>query len=321
MAISVVDPASPAINRTRKILFQPFDIGKWFTLGFCAWLAHLGEGGGGGGSGFQGGGGPGGGPGPDIEPVLDWIRENVALIVMVVLAVVVVAFLIGLLVTWLSSRGHFMFLDGVVRNRGAVREPWSEYRREGNSLFLFRVCFGLAAFGLFVLVATGAVAIAWPDIAAGQFGGSAVAALGLGILVFLMVAIAVGCVSLFLKDFIVPIMYLRRVSVMPAWREFYQFLLADHLGTFVLYVLFKIVIAMAIGIIAMLATCLTCCIAALPYIGTVILLPLFVFLRAYPLYFIEQFGPEWQIIPEEYPISDSGKGYPGSEYGRPPGKY
>jgi len=29
-------------------------------------------------------------------------------------------------------------------------------------------------------------------------------------------------------------------------------------------------------------TCMTCCIAVLPYIGTVILLPLFVFLRAYP---------------------------------------
>ena len=38
---------------------------------------------------------------------------------------------------------------------------------------------------------------------------------------------------------------------------------------------------------------------AIPYVGTVILLPLFVFAEAYPLYFIEQFGPEWQVFPQK----------------------
>jgi hypothetical protein len=48
------------------------------------------------------------------------------------------------------------------------------------------------------------------------------------------------------------------------------------------------------------ATCATCCLAALPYIGTVILLPVFVCLRAYGLLFIRQFGPDydvWAAIP------------------------
>ena len=302
MSISVTDPLSPAIDRTRKILFQPFNLGKWFTLGFCAWLANLGEGGGapnfppGG-----GGGGPGGGPGgPDFESMSDWFQENLFLILLVVLALVVVGLLIGLLLTWLSSRGHFMFLDGVVRNRGAVREPWSEFRREGNSLFLFRVCFGLAALGLFILIAAGAVAVAWPDIQAREFGPLAVTAIAGGILSFVLMAIAVGCVGLFLKDFVVPIMYLRRIGVMAAWGEFRRSMLADHVGTFVVYILFKIVIGIVIGIMAAMLTCMTCCIAAIPYIGTVILLPLFVFLRAYPVYFIQQFGPQWQLIAEDY---------------------
>ena len=46
-----------------------------------------------------------------------------------------------------------------------------------------------------------------------------------------------------------------------------------------LYCLFLIVLALATAIVACLATCATCCIAAIPYIGTVILLPVFVLLE------------------------------------------
>ena len=94
-------------------------------------------------------------------------------------------------------------------------------------------------------------------------------------------------------------MYLRRQTVLAAWGEFQQGLLADRLGLFVLYLLFKILIAFAIGILAILVFCATCCLAAVPYLGTVILLPLFVFHRAYSLYFLEQFGPAWQVFIEE----------------------
>ena len=47
--VSVIDPVTPAIDRVKLILFRPFDLGKWFVIGFCAWLAYLGTGGGGGG--------------------------------------------------------------------------------------------------------------------------------------------------------------------------------------------------------------------------------------------------------------------------------
>ena len=47
--------------------------------------------------------------------------------------------------------------------------------------------------------------------------------------------------------------------------------------------------------IACLLTCVTCCLAAIPYVGTVILLPLFVFRQAYLLLFVRQFGPEYDV--------------------------
>ena len=36
MALSVTAPIGEALESTKKILFRPFDAGKWFTLGFCA---------------------------------------------------------------------------------------------------------------------------------------------------------------------------------------------------------------------------------------------------------------------------------------------
>ena len=48
--INVIEPISPALARVKRMLFQPFDLGKWFIIGFCAWLAGLGESG----AGFHG---------------------------------------------------------------------------------------------------------------------------------------------------------------------------------------------------------------------------------------------------------------------------
>jgi hypothetical protein len=42
--------------------------------------------------------------------------------------------------------------------------------------------------------------------------------------------------------------------------------------------------------------CGSLCLALVPYLGTVITLPLWVFRRAYALVFLEQFGPQWQTI-------------------------
>ena len=109
-----------------------------------------------------------------------------------------------------------------------------------------------------------------------------------------------------LHDFVVPIMYIRRVTVREAWLEFRDSFLSGHIGLFILYAIFQIVIGMAIGIIAALMICLTLCLAALPYLGSVILLPLTVFMRSYSLYFIEQFGSEWRVFSRggSWPVDD-----------------
>jgi hypothetical protein len=298
MAISVVDPVSPAIERVKTVCFRPFDMHKWFVLGFCAFLAQFGEGGGGsfntGGRGGGGGGGPG--DGPDFNEVKDWIDANIGLVILMAVIALLVILGLAALFTWLGSRGKFMFIDGIVHNRAAVKAPWSEYRREGNSLFGFRIVLVLATYVCFLLLAGIALLIALPDIRSGTLTGAGTVAIVIGIAGAVIIALASGIVTLFLLDFIAPIMYLRRLRVMEAWSVFRHEFLAGRAGTFVLYMLFKIVIGICVGLLGVVITCVTCCIPAIPYIGSVILLPLLVFGQAYPLYFIQQFGDDWRFF-------------------------
>ena len=77
-------------------------------------------------------------------------------------------------------------------------------------------------------------------------------------------------------------------------------LLAGNLGRFILYFLFQIVLSLGIGVVILTAVVVTCCIAcclmAIPFLGTVLLLPVFVFQRAYSLYYLAQYGAEYDAF-------------------------
>jgi hypothetical protein len=77
-------------------------------------------------------------------------------------------------------------------------------------------------------------------------------------------------------------------------------MLGSRPGTFILYLLFQIVLAI-LSFLVMAAAfvvtcCIACCVAAIPYIGTVLLLPIIVFGRSYSLYFLAQFGPRYDVF-------------------------
>jgi hypothetical protein len=151
--VSVIDPISPAFERVKTILFSPFDLGKWFVIGFCAWLAYLGKGGGGGGGGpnFKGGGEPE----EAFHTAKEFVLANLHWIIPVAVTAVLVGIILWLVLTWLSSRGRFMFLHCVAQNKAEIKVPWAKFRQHANSLFLFRIVLGLigfAAIGLPLLI-------------------------------------------------------------------------------------------------------------------------------------------------------------------------
>lgn len=299
--VSVIEPISPAFEKVKTILFKPFDLRKWFVIGFCAWLAYLGKGGGGGGN----GGGRGGGPSEAREAFGEakgFVLENMAWIVPVALIGVMLIIVLWLVFTWLSSRGRFMFLHCVAQNKDEVKVPWIKFQKHANSLFLFRIVLGLigfAAIGLPLLLAGGLIAI---TMANNGYVAATVLGIVMIVLVIIAIAIVLTVIGKFTTDFVVPIMFLRTTSCIAGWREFLT-ILSLNKGRFVLYILFQIVIALAIGAIVLTAAFVTCCCAAcilaLPYIGTVLMLPVLVFKRAYSLLYLGQFGPEFDVFRTE----------------------
>ena len=304
--ISVTDPISPAIERVKLILFRPFDIGKWFVIGFCAWLAYLGSGGGGGGGGGSGGGREGGTA--DVHEAFghakDFVLDNLPWLIPVAITVILLMIAIGLVITWLSSRGRFMFLHCVALNKAEIKVPWRKFRKQGNSLFLFRVVVWLISC-LFSALLIGVIAFFAFIVARIHAHPSILAIVILilfSLLILIPVAIAFALFWKFTNDFVVPIMYLRASTCTAAWREFWA-LLTSNKGKFTLYILFQIVIGFVIGAIILAAFCATCCIAccicAIPYIGTVLMLPLLVFTRSYSLLYFRQYGPDFDVFTPE----------------------
>jgi hypothetical protein len=303
--INVVEPVSPALERVKRVLFQPFDLGKWFVIGFCAWLACLGEGGG---SGFQvPGGGRHGGGGENFrhafEHAKDYVLSNLDWIVPLVAAVAVIGLGLWVLVLWLNSRGKFMFLHCVALDQAEVSRPWCQFAHEGNSLFLFRLGLGLIGWVLTLPLAVVIAVIIFRMVQRGEPDvGGILGAAGLG-LVLIAVAVVFAIIHKLTTDFVVPIMFLRRSRCLTAWKELWT-LLSSHAGQFILYFLFSIVLAMAIGmmvVMVMIVTCCFCCMMLLPYVGTVALLPVLMFKRCYSLCFLAQFGREYDVFPPAAP--------------------
>ncbi len=296
--ISVLDPISPAIERVRTILFAPFDLGKWFVIGFCAWLAYLGKGGGGG-----GGNGPnfhrGGRPDQALEQAKHFISDNLMWIIPVAVFVLIFIIVLWLVLTWLSSRGRFMFLHCVALNKAEVKNPWTKFGKHSNSLFLFRFVLGLIGTAA-IVPCIGAIVL---FIVMLSRRGLHIFPAVVGLIAFALLIIALAIVLFLIKkfttEFVVPIMFLRTISCFAAWREFLTLLSANK-GRFVLYILFQIVIGLCVGLIVVGLVCVTCCCAgcimAIPYIGTVLLLPILIFERSYSLYYLRQFGPQFDVF-------------------------
>ena len=195
---------------------------------------------------------------------------------------------------WVASRGRFIFTDCLVKQRGAIVEPWREFRREGNSYFLF--CLALAV-GM-VVVTIIVVVIAWALFAM-LSGGENTRAGGVAIFVVVVIFLALLWLVFVLffalvSHFMVPVMYRRRCSAREAFFDVTK-LISGHPAPFILFVLFGIVLAIAVAVIGTIIACLTCCVGGLPYISTVLLLPAIVWLATFRLMFFRQFGDQYNI--------------------------
>ncbi len=319
MTIAYLAPLGRAWKRMKQDLFRPFDPGKWIVLGFTAFLAGLARGGF---SGFSGTKPTG--HGSNIEPrqflefpalAIQWMRDNPGwFFVLMIFLLFLIA--LWILLTWISSRGMFMFLDNVVNNRAKVSEPWRRYRTLGNSLFFWRICFSLICLVSMFFV----IAIIFSGFAFGNenfFDSFFIVRIACSGLLFLAIVLFGGYISLFTYSFAVPIMYKYNLTILEAWNRFI-ILFRLHAIPFLLYGLFVLLLCVVTALAVLLAGCFTCCIGfmllMIPYLSSVILLPILYTYRCFSLEFLGQFGAEFSLLDVASPTPFSQEHPDGTEY-------
>jgi hypothetical protein len=295
--IRIMKPFEDGFMIMKAILFQPFDLTKWVVIGFAAFIAgHFSAGGFSPPLNF-----PGAqahhrtaGSGADLHHYGPFFWAMIA-------GAFLVALIFIFVFLWIRARGIFVFTDCIVRNRAAIKEPWREYRREGNSLFLF-----LVAATLIVMVGIGGpMAIGFIFASVIHFSADdrvfvLIVLIVLGAFVFVIYMCVVIVLSI--TGYFMPmVMYRQRCLATEAFRTVVRLMWQDP-GAFTLFALFGILLVIGFAITASMVTCATCCVAALPYVGTVVLLPAFIWLRSFGLLFFRQFGAEFDVWAGAPPI-------------------
>ncbi len=308
MNIQYTQPLSAGFSRMKNALFHPFDMKKWFIVGFTAFLAGLLDG---------GGGGSNNGIKKNVDSFADvldapyvawnWLIAHPNWTILIAFAVVFV-FAVMVALLWVSSRGKFMFLDNVVHDRALIKQPWFEYKNEADSLFLWRLFYGLFCFALMMTF----LYHVWQSTYNMYFQDYTIPwmfFIRMGFL-FLLLLLVMLYIELILNAFVITLMYKYRISATKAWSKFLSLQWA-HLVQFLLFALFWLVLSIGIFIAIVFAGLFTCCLGFLlliiPYINSVVLLPISYTLCGFSLYFLAQFGDEYNVFSETPPWS-----YPGA---------
>lgn len=312
MNINFSHPLSNGFSRMKKALFQPFDIAKWINIGFTAFLAGLtefwlGSGGGSGNNGFKFNQ-------PDWdeffsfpEAAWNWLTSHPLWFGLIITGLFFL-FIISIVFNWISSRGKFMFLYNVVNQTDDIIKPWHKFRKEGNSLFWWQFIYGWLVIGFFILFLIYTFSIfknihnnVIPEVTKFGFIGGI-------ILIFIGLLIITGYISLFMNDFVVPIMYKNRISALKAWSVFLPFMFQNMCSLFI-YGVFILIVKIAVIIAIVIVALSTCCIGLLlimiPFVGTVILLPVSYTFRAFSIEYFATFGDDFNVLHQETEVNSA----------------
>jgi len=283
--IEILAPFGAALEWMKAMLFRPFDLVRWLTIAFAAFIS----GSWGSGANFRWNRWSRGDWNYRMDRYGDFSDGTIpAWLIALIVVGVLLAIALAFVWLWVTARGRFIFTDCIVKNRAAIAEPWREYRREGNSYFLYSIMVG---FGIVFLAALFILVIVVPlgllshrHDAAINFGLALIPLISFGF-IFVLLIVVVALIS----HLMVPVMYRRRCLAREAFVDVAR-LIFHNPAPFVLFVLFGIALAIGVALVGTVVMCATCCVGGLPYISTVLLLPAIVWLAAFRLLFLRQFG-------------------------------
>lgn len=245
--LSPIGAISPALGRTRRLLFQPF---SWpIFLKLCA-VAVFTEGLF---SNFRARAGSHA-PAPPGGMYSNIPEEWIALLVLVASAVIVIV----LALLYLSTRLRFALFDCLIHQTTKIRPGWHLYRRPAFRFFLLSIAVGCAYLALAIIVLYQFLSGVFQILHAHQ--GSQIPPNQVFALFVPLIPIVVGLIllailiDLVLRDFMLPHMALENASAAEAWEEVWDRMSSEP-GPFLLYAFLRLLLpfAVIVGLFIILA--------------------------------------------------------------------
>jgi len=281
--VSAVDCVQPALQHTRAQLFTRFRFGQWSRLALVGILAaelHVG------GCHFNGLNIPINHPrhpGREMLPSSSLpfglpglgpahISEHIAQFLALIVVGVFVAIVLGFVFLYLNSVFRFILFDSVLRRECSIGDGWQRWSRAGGRFFLWQIVFQMASWlvlGVLIGVPLAmALAAGWATDLKAHVGRIIVAAIFLlGVLfVFVLAAVVIQALA---KDFLVPIMALEDLDFAEGWHRLMTMMWQEK-GRFIVYLLLKLVLAIAATILFSIAAIIPAFVVVAPGVVAVL---------------------------------------------------
>jgi hypothetical protein len=236
-AISAADSVSFAIQRTRDLLFRPFNWGTYLKLGLVAIITE----GLGGNLNSSSHHAPASGNGPVFHSPSNLVPVAIAAIFALALVAVIL-----LVVFYLITRLRFAFFHCLVHNVREIRPGWWFYREQATRFFWLNVvvgfCYLLAVVLISIPFVSGFVRLFKETQRGGHFDVGLLLSLVLPLIpiIFLMV-LAGFALDVILRDWILPHYALENATAGEAWSQVYARIRAEKRQFFV-YALLRLVL-------------------------------------------------------------------------------
>jgi hypothetical protein len=257
--LSAVDCVSPAITRTKALLFQPFRMRFWLKLAIVAVLSGALVGGCNANFNFNNVGGQhptsGGSSGsqsvpPGFGKIADALRQHPGMWAAIATGVVAFLLVVFILFVYISSVLRFVLLDALLSGEIHIRAGWHYWKAEGMRLFGWLLLFGLVTTGGTLALIAAPLYAAWRKGILGNLPAHLPEFIAGAAVIFLTIA-ALALVSFvvgtFIHDFVVPVMRYERAGFLAGWQTAWSRLTIAP-GSLAVYYLLKIALLMGAGI-------------------------------------------------------------------------
>jgi MFS family permease len=173
---------------------------------------------------------------------------------------------------YLNSLFRFILFDAVLQRECSIRTGWQKWRRAGGRFFLWQIVFQISVWIFFAVLVGVPLALSfaagWATDIRHHIGRLIVGVI-FGATLLLAFVVTLAIVQVMAKDFLVPIMALEGVDFADAWRRLLEIVRREQ-GRFAIYLLLKLVLSIAAGILFTIIAIVPALFVVLPGVAMVL---------------------------------------------------